>query len=461
MKPASPEAYQLLHSGAIALAEVECNGMRVDLTYVEKATERTLKRIDRIVNEEIMPTEVVRVWKKKYGSAFKLSSDLQLSKILFDKMGYTPGGETEGGRGSTSEESLELIDDPFILPYIRYKRLSKVAGTFLKSVKREVVDGYAHCFFNLHTTVSYRSSSEAFNFQNLPARDEESMTIVRQAFVPRPGRCIVEFDFSGAEVRVAACYHKDPRMIEYILDPAKDMHRDMAQEIYKLPQAEVSKPIRYAAKSAFVFAQFYGSHYADCARSLWKWVDRMKLTTVSGKPVRQHLTDAGITELGDLENGPAAGTFGARLERIANDFWQKRFPVYDRWKRDWYAAYQKEGAFRTLTGFVCQGYMRRNQVINLPVQGSSFHLLLWSLIRLVRDEIPRRKMKALIVGQIHDSIVADVPETEVDDFVALCNTITTKKIRQYAPWLVVPMVTEVEVAPVGMSWAAKKPYKGN
>lgn len=461
MKPASPEAYSLLMDGAIALAEVESNGMRVDLDYVDRATVRTQKRIDRIANDELMGTEVVKKGKRMFGASFKLSSDLQLSRVLFGKMGYKAGGVTLGGRESMNEESLEGIDDPFIEPYLRYKRLSKVANTFLKSVRREVVDGYAHCFFNLHTTVSYRSSSEAFNFQNLPMRDEESMTIVRQAFVPRPGRRIVEFDFSGMEVRVAACYHKDPTMIQYITDPSKDMHRDMAQEIYKLPAAEVTKGTRNAAKGPFVFAQFYGSHYADCARSLWKWVDRQRLTLVNGKPLRQHLIENRLTELGDLEgrDGPAKGTFGAHVREITRAFWEERFPVYDQWKKDWYAAYQKRGYLRTLTGFVCQGYMRRNQVINLPVQGSAFHLLLWSLIRLIRDEMPKRRMKSLIVGQIHDSIVADVVESELDEFLSLCRRVTTKKVRAYAPWLAVPMATEVEVSPPGESWAAKKKYE--
>lgn len=458
MVPATPEAYNLLHEGAIALAEVESNGMRVDLGYIDRCIKKTKKRIERIVEEQLNPSEVVQLWRKMYGSATKLSSDTQLAKVLFDKMGFKPPRETGSGRQSTDEEALLTIDHPFITPYVKYKKLSKAGGTFLKSIRREVVNGYIHCFFNLHTAKTYRSSSEDFNFQNLPVRDPEIAELIRQAFVAREGRQIVEIDISGAEVRVGACYHKDPTMISYILDKSKDMHRDTAMELFKLPQSEITKMIRFEAKNKFVFAEFYGDWYMDSAPKLWKGISDLK--TASGIPVMQHLKSVGLGELGDLnpKERPRPGTFEAHVKSVEDSFWNDRFPVYAQWKKDWFSAYQKKGWFQTLTGFVCQGHMKKNEVINYPVQGSAFHLLLWSLIRIVRKELVKREMKSLIVGQIHDSMVADVVPSELEEFLAICQRVMTVLIFKYAPWLNVPMEIEAEVAPVGGSWAGKKPY---
>lgn len=458
---ATSEAYSLLHEGSIALAEVESNGMRVDVGYIDRMMKKTRKRIDRIVNEELEPSEVVKLWRKTYGRATTLGSDTQLAHVLFDLMQFPVPRQTDSGRSSTDEEALEAIDHPFIPPFLKFKKLSKASNTFLKSIRREVTDGFIHCFFNLHKVLTYRSSSEAFNFQNLPVRDQEIADLIRQCFIPRDGRQIAEIDYSGAEVRVGACYHKDPVMIEYILDPTKDMHRDLAMECYLLAREEITKPIRHCGKNMFVFPQFYGDWYKDCAPALWAAMRKVPLITTSGELVWKHLASRGITDLGpcDFNQRPIRGTFEDHIRKVEENFWGKRFAVYAQWKKSWFSDYQETGAFQTLTGFVCQGLMKKNKVINYPVQGSAFHLLLWSLIRLVRKELPKHNMKTLIVGQIHDSMVADVVPEERDDFIALCDKVMTKSITRYAPWLVVPMEVEAEVSPVGASWAAKKPYK--
>ena len=113
---------------------------------------------------------------------------------------------------------------------------------------------------------------------------------------------------------------------------------------------------------------------------------------------------------------------------------------------------------KTKTGFICQGFMKTNEIINYPVQGSAFHCLLWALIRLVLLELPKRKMKTLIVGQIHDSIVADVPDNEIQEFLSLANYVMTKMIRKAFKWLIVPLEIEAEVSPIDGSWAEKKEW---
>src|SRR5690606_6500640 len=125
-------------------------------------------------------------------------------------------------------------DHPFVKTYLEIKKLTKAVSTNFRGILREVVDGKVHCFFNLHLVQTYRSSSDSFNYQNIPVREEEIAKLIRRSFVARPGRQIIEIDIKGAEVITAACYHKDPTMLAYIKDPSKDMHRDMAMELYLL-----------------------------------------------------------------------------------------------------------------------------------------------------------------------------------------------------------------------------------
>jgi len=455
--PYDINAYQLLHQGSLALARVEGAGLRIDEKYLDNAIIRTQRRIKRLKARNDS-SEIMKLWRKKYKRKTNINSTVQLGDILFNEMGYKSTALTSSGKPKTDEKALTAIDHPFVQSYLEIKKLEKAVGTYLKGVKREVVDGYVHPVFNLHLASTFRSSSDSPNFQNIPIRNEEIGKLVRTAFIARKGRHLVELDYSGIEVRVAACYHKDPVMIEYICDETKDMHRDMAMECYRLSQDEVTKKVRYCGKNMFVFPQFYGDWYLDCARSLWEAIDSMHLETASGTPLKEHLKSQGIKRLGDLDpkEKPVKGTFEHHIQQVEKHFWEKRFSVYARWKQRWVKKYQERGWMKTKTGFICQGYMKRNEIINYPVQGSAFHCLLWSLIQLVLKELRKRHMKTLIVGQIHDSIVADVPHEELDDFLALANYVMTKKLTRRWKWINVPLEIEAEVTPVDGNWSQKK-----
>lgn len=459
--PHSPEALELLHRGSLCMAEIESNGIRIDIGYVQSALKRTEKKIARL-DEALRKDEVAKVWLKRFGNRTNLSSHEQLGSVLFDQMGFESPGQTGGGRHSTSKEALETVEHPFVDKFLEIQKLKKAVGTNLKGILRETVDGHIHSFLPLHTTRTFRGSSEDPNLQNIPIRDEEIGPLIRQAFIARPGRHLVEVDLSNAEVRTSASYHKDPNMIEYILDPTKDMHRDTAAQLFKLSVAQVkaAKPIRQEAKSNFVFAQFYGSWYINCAPKLWKASRELKLG--DGTPLRDHLASVGITELGamDSRERPEPGTFEHQVQKVEQNFWDVRFATYSQWKKDWYAAYQDTGWFQMLTGFACQGYMKKNDVTSYPIQGTSFHCLLWCLIRIM-DEIKKRGMKTKILTHVHDSILADVPPNELGEYLHICYRVITSKLRRQYPWLACPMAAEADVVEVGESWAQKKPHEMN
>lgn len=459
MKPATFEAYKLLHDGAVALAKVESAGIRIDEGYLAATTAKVGRRITKL-EAKLKAGEVWATWRKRFGPTANLSSRVQLGTVLFDclKVPYPLAeqehGRTATGRYRTDDETLTAAAHPFCKTYLKAENYRKVRGTYLTGIAREVCQGFLHPGFPLNTVKTYRSSSSEPNFQNIPIRDPEIGGLIRRAFVPRKGRVLVEMDFGGVEVRIAACYHKDPTMLTYLTDPTKDMHRDSAAGLYRLPEAEAAqKAIRYCGKNMFVFPAFYGSVYFQCAPALWNAAAKLVLS--DGTPLRTHLAAQGLKTLGacDPKRDPRPGTFEAHVKKFEQDFWGRRFPVYAAWKKRWHELYLRRGWFRMKTGFLEQGVYSRNDVINHPVQGSAFHCLLKSLIEVVR-RLAKRKFRSLVVGQIHDSILADVPESELQDYLHLVYGVITRWLPKQWAWINVPLEVEAEVAVD--NWYGKK-----
>jgi hypothetical protein len=259
---------------------------------------------------------------------------------------------------------------------------------------------------------------------------------------------------------LSAAYHKDPVFIDYISTPGKDMHRDMAAQLYKLKPSEVSKEIRYGAKNMFVFPQFYGDFYPRCAKSLWEWIGRGKLTTPEGVSLYEHLKRKGIVLLGecDPEIEPVEGSFELHVKEVEDDFWNNRFRQYGKWRKKWYADYLDKGYFDILTGFRVSGSFAKNAVVNYPIQGAAFHCLLWTLIQVNRI-LQREQMETMIVGQIHDSLVADVKQSELKKYMRIVDRVVTAGLPRHYPFLVVPPQIEYAVSPPGGNWYQKEEIK--
>ena len=456
MKPTRLDAYQLLHDGSLALAEVEAVGMRVDVDRLDKTIDKVGQRIEDLIRKQ-KKDEVWNKWTKVHGAKANMGSRPQLANILYEHMGYESEEKTKTGRPKTDKDTLGGIDHPFVTRFLEIEKLKKLRATYLVGLRREVVDGLIHPVFNLHLVKTFRSSCSNPNFQNIPVRDELSRKLVRSCIVPRKGNVLVEIDYSALEVRIAACYHQDPAMMAYINDPTTDMHRDMACECFLLEQDQVEKEVRFYAKNQFVFPAFYGSYYAQMAPNLWKGVVAGGLKTVGGVPIKQHLAGKGIKRLGacDPKKEPKKGTFESHIKEVERGLWKDRFKVYAKWKRDWYKQYQRSGGFDLLTGFRIDGVYERNAVINYPVQGSAFHCLLWSLIGIMK-EIREHNMTSHVIGQVHDSIVADVMEDELEDYLTVAQRVMTVDIRRHWDWIVTPLEIEAEA---GSSWYDKKVVK--
>lgn len=469
LRPATQEAMQLLMEGSVCFVRIEAAGLRIDTAYLEQAIKDVKAQIISM-EAEYKNTEEYKLWQRHFGNSMKLSSRSQLGKIVFDVLGHKRNPFMGQSNDVAAFEHLQI---PFIKTYQECERLKKALSTYLLGIQRETIDGFVHPFQSLAGgfssgegsggAESYRCSSSKPNFHNMPIRNKTISKIIRSCVIPRKGNVFLEPDYGTQEVRISYCYNKDPRLKHDILNG--DMHTDRTLELYMLTSKEMGpvskdpgKICRYVGKNKFTFAQFYGSYYGQCAPDLWDAISIFGLKTLNGVSLFEHLKSKGITKLGkcDPELEPVPGTFEYHVRDVERKMWQESYPVYNQWKKDWWALYQQQGGINTLTGFRQYGVFRRNQILCDPIQGSAFHCLLWSAIQ-IQKELIRCKMKTKIVDLIHDSFLFDTPLREVNDTVEMVKEIAIRKIAKYWRWICIPLSVEFDIAPE--NWYDKKPLE--
>ena len=243
-------------------------------------------------------------------------------------------------------------------------------------------------------------------------------------------------------------------MVQYASDPTKDIHRDCAAEIFMCRPDQVSKQARYCAKNMHVFPQLYGDFYLSCAQAIWDAIPRLDIKIGDDVPAFEWLRKHGIESLGacDTSQKTVLGTFEHHMKRM-EELYFRWFPVLKQKRDEFWNDYKLSGEFDLMSGFKIKGPHRRNFVLNAVVQGPAFHLLLWSLIRIVNWTI-KNKTKTKIVGQIHDCILADVHKDELDDYLAVAKQVMTKDVKKNFDWVITPLDVEAELAET--NWFEKK-----
>lgn len=447
------DAYKLIHEGILAFARAERHGIRIDVDYCEKMTKNLTRKIEHL-QSKIEKTSFYRRWEHIYRQKTNIHSGHQLSHILYKNMKLKPPKQTASGEGSTDEEALKQLKIPALDLIVKIKKLEKVKDTYLGAFIREQTEGIMHPFFNLHTVRTYRSSSSDPNFQNIPKRDKESMEICRRAIIPRECHMLLEADFSSLEVNIGACYHKDPMMLKYLRDKNSDMHLDMAKQIYIFDELDKKIPshsqLRFSAKNGFVFPQFYGDYYGNNAPSLCqsvklpqgKWKEGQGIELPNDEYISSHLIRKGIKSYNQFVN---------HIKDVEYDFWNNKFKVYSKWKKNHIQEYRRTGHLTMLTGFTCAGIMRDNEISNYPIQGTAFHCLLYTFIEL--DKVMRKeKWKSRLIGQIHDSIIMDVLPSELEHVKETIYKIVREKLQEKWDWIVMPLDIDIDVFDIDKPW---------
>lgn len=437
-------AYDFFHEGTLTMGRLEINGVCTDEEYYEtQSNDACTGEIDKKIIELLKVTkfgEDAKLFKKAMRKEIDIESSVDVGILLYDILNY-PEVLTDKGNRSVDEKALHKTNCLFSKNLLKLRKLIKLKSTYMSQFKRYSFNGKIHPSYGVTIPATYRSQSDSPNLQNIPKRDKFSKKACRKGIVPRKGRGLLSSDFSGIEVGISACYNKDKNLIKYITDEKTDMHRDTATDLWLLPQEEVTKEIRFSAKSSWVFAQFYGSYYVNCARDLWDTY--LDLETNSGETLKKHLVTKGIRDL---------NSFTAHCKKVEDKFWGSRFRSYKLWKDQINKEYQKKGYLETYFGFQFVGHMTRNECCNYQTQGTAFHCLLWTLMK-VEEEIKKNKFKSLLVGQIHDDMMTDYVEDELEEIIDIINYFGTEEIREIHPWIIVPLKIDHEISGIDGNWA--------
>jgi len=456
LHPKTREAYQLFHDGVLAFARAEQAGIRVGTDKCHQYITELSSKIE-MSEQEVLNSKFGRHWSHSIkGRRPNLNSNHQLAHFLYAVKKLEPPKLTASGKGSTDDEALQMIAIPEVLKILEIRKLRKIRDTYLEAYLREQVDGWIHPIFNLHLVRTYRSSSDRPNFQNIPKRDKEAMKICRSVLFPRHGHQFLSMDYSGIEVKMACVYTQDEKLIYDVVHG--DMHRDMAIELYQLDDLDKHDPnekvLRQGAKNSFVFPQFYGDYYGNCAPNLLRWAKIAYLR--DGTPAVQHLEKRGLVKLdkkGEIRNSDA---FTEHVKKVEDDFWNRRYRAYGRWKDRVWRKYQMKGYVDMYTGFRCGGQMSKKDITNYPLQGTAFHCLLWTFIEVDR-RMREEKWDSRLVSQVHDELTLDAHPDEVQTVAKAVKDIATNQLVQHWAWLKgIPIGVEFDLGPVDGSMADKE-----
>jgi DNA polymerase-1 len=386
------------------LFAVERHGVLLDSDALKLQTQELTKRLIQLEKEV----------HEQAGQPFNLSSPKQLQEILFVKQGLPVVKKTPGGQPSTDEDVLQrlALDHPLPKLILEYRTLSKLKSTYTDKLPKMVNadTGRVHTNYAQAVANTGRLASNDPNLQNIPVRTAEGRR-VREAFIAPQGHTIVSADYSQIELRIMAHLSQDEGLLEAFRNGV-DVHSHTASEIFAIETGEVSSEQRRYAK-VINFGLIYGMSAFGLASQLGversaaqQYIDRY-FARYPGVAEYMQSTRESARERGYVET-----VFGRRLylAEIRSSNHQRR-----------------QAAERA--------------AINAPMQGTAADLIKLSMIA-VYDWIAKENLGTRMVMQVHDELVLEVPDTEVDT------------VRKRIPELMsdvakldVPLVADVGVGP--------------
>lgn len=223
------------------LASMHAWGIKLDTAHLKELSITYHKELERLQKD---------IWKEA-GEEFNINSPRQLGNILFEKMGLKVKGQkkTAGGAMSTRESELDKLKGlhPIIEHILSYRELQKLLSTYIDTLPTLVEkDGRLHTTFIQNGAVTGRMSAQNPNLQNIPIKSELGRNI-RKGFIAEKGYTLAAFDYSQIELRLAAILSEDPKLID-IFKSGRDVHTEVASEVFKVPTEKVDKEMRRKAK---------------------------------------------------------------------------------------------------------------------------------------------------------------------------------------------------------------------
>ena len=391
------------------LADMEITGIKVDSSYLEDVRDELDLKI-KDLEKEIYSLA---------GEEFNISSPAQLSKVLFIDMEIPYPKKVTNGKYSTSKDILDKISfvNPIIDKILEYRMLSKLYSNYAVGLLNEIrEDGRIHTTYTQTLTRTGRLSSISPNLQNIPARDEYSR-MIRKAFIPDDDSVLLSSDYSQVELRVFASMANATQMIEAFRED-KDIHSKTASDIYHVPMNEVTKSMRRTAK-AVNFGIIYGISSFGLSEDLG-------INVKEAKDFIDKYLEAfpGIQEYMENEKKEAYSngyvTTLMNRRRVIPELQSKNFMIRSSGER---------------------------MALNTPIQGTAADILKKAMVELY-DELNNKKLKSKILLQVHDELILNVKNDEVEEVKEI-----VREVMENTYKLNVPLKVEIEV---GDNWYEAK-----
>jgi DNA polymerase-1 len=390
------------------LVKMEMTGIEVDRAELSRLSEDFAGRI----------VELEKAIHKLAGEEFNIGSPKQLGEILFDKMSLGGGKKGKTGAYGTGADVLEtLAAQGHDLParVLDWRQLSKLKSTYTDALQEEInpETRRVHTNYAMAVATTGRLSSNDPNLQNIPIRTEEGRKI-RRAFVAAKGHKLLSADYSQIELRLLA-HVADIAPLKQAFRDGIDIHALTASQVFNVPVEGMDPMVRRSAK-AINFGIIYGMSAFGLAAQL------------------------GIPQ-GDARN--------------YIDAYFKRYPGIRDYMETTKALCRKQGYVTTLYGRRChmpgindknparRSFMER-AAINAPLQGSAADIIKRAMIR-IQPALVEAKLRAKMLLQVHDELVFEVPDKELDATAAL-----VKRVMEGAAHLSVPLTVETGSA---QNWA--------
>ena len=391
-----------------ALAGMEREGINLDV--------KALKEFSLQLQDDI--TKVDAEIQELAGTKFNISSPKQVGEILFEYLKIVEKPKkTKTGQYATGEDVLSKLEGkhPIVSKILDYRELVKLKSTYVDALPLLVNEktNRLHTTFNQVVAVTGRLSSDNPNLQNIPVRTERGKQI-RKAFIPRNEDYILLCaDYSQIELRVVASISEDKNMCE-AFNLGKDIHTATAAKVYGIEESEVTKDMRYKAKSVN-FGIIYGQGAFGLAENL-----------AISRTEAKELIENYFEQYGSIKSYMEKEINFAREHGYVETLMGRK-----RWLKNITSNSQMERAFA-----------ERN-AINAPIQGSAADMIKVAMIN-IHKELKSINIKSKMILQVHDELVFDVYKPELE----LIKPIVEKHMQHALP-LKVPV--EVGMG-TGINW---------
>jgi DNA polymerase-1 len=361
------------------LTDMEFEGVKIDVDFLRDYS-KTLEQDAKKCEESVYAQAGVR---------FNLASPKQLGEVLFEKLKIDPKAKkTKTGQYATGEDVLQKLasNNPIVADILGFRELTKLKSTYVDALP-EIINsktGRVHTSYAQAVAVTGRLSSNNPNLQNIPIRSERGREI-RKAFIPRDeSRVLVSADYSQIELRIVAAISGDPNMCE-AFRLGKDIHTATAAKVYGVAEADVTKEMRYKAKSVN-----FGIIYGQGAFGL---ADNLGISRTEAKEIIDNYKKefVGIT------------TYMDETVRFAQQHgYVQTLMGRKRWLKD-----------INSSNFTVRGYAERN-AINSPIQGTAADMIKLAMIR-IHNEMKKTTLQSKMILQVHDELVFDAVKEELDE----------------------------------------------